>query len=43
MARETISAPMKRMPESLLSAERSIFGVSLFTIREQQAAILISA
>jgi hypothetical protein len=34
---------MKRMPELLLSAERSISGVSFFKIREQQAAILISA
>jgi hypothetical protein len=33
---------MKRMSELLLSAERSISGVALFKIREQQAAILIS-
>jgi len=34
---------MKRMPELLLSAEQSVSGVSFFKIREQQAAILISA
>ena len=38
-----LSAQMKRMPELVLSAEQSVSGVSLFKIREQQAAILISA